>query len=88
MLWGHFEKAVLSGGHTFYCSVSQPFLVCDTFCIFTYFVTPTYCFFNTGTYDIITIMITEKCYSRKIQQTPTTFFTTKIDRMANFEIRG
>jgi len=35
-------------------------------------------------HDILTIMITAKCCSRKMEQTTTTFFTTKIDRMANF----
>jgi len=66
-LGSHFEKTVLSGGPYLLlcCSVSRPFSVRDPFGIFTHPVTPFYSFFNT--YDIITITITTKFCSRKMQ---------------------
>ena len=54
---------------------SQSFLVRDTLGIFPYPVIHSYPFFNT--YNIITIMITAKCCSRKMQQTTTTFVPQK-----------
>ena len=93
LIWlgGHFEKAALIGGPylpSIAVSLNLFRFVTPFVILHTLIVTPSYSVFNTGTYDIIAIMITAKCCSGKLEQTTTTFFTTKIDRMANFEIRG